>query len=59
MNAIQCPVCGKEVEPLQYAHGWSIGICCGRVIYNSTNPLQQTTDKKDKSGGVKQEEIEL
>jgi hypothetical protein len=42
MNEIFCHFCNKEVELIAYGGGW-IGICCDRVLYNSSERPQHKT----------------
>lgn len=32
--SIICPHCGEEVKLIPFGGGW-VGICCGKIVYNS------------------------
>jgi len=35
MTEIFCPLCAKEIKPIEYGNGW-LWVCCGKVVHNSS-----------------------
>ena len=46
MHTIRCPFCEKEVELVSFGGGW-VGLCCGRIVYNSKRLPQEEGNKED------------
>ena len=45
MNKIICPLCAKEIKPVEYGNGW-LWICCGKVVHN-TSRLEESKRKRE------------
>jgi hypothetical protein len=40
-----CPLCGKKVKLIRFGGGW-IGMCCNKIFYNISDPLEATTKRE-------------